>query len=794
MYEKKNGPEDESLVSTDKVGYAGDGVAAMTDMVEGLDFVGKSAIRVDARDKVRGKATYIDDMKLPGMLYGKALRSKYPHARILSIDASRAEKLPGIKGVVTGAELPFLHGEALRDNPLLARDKVRYGGEAVAAVAAVDEETAEKALALIDVEYEELPAVFDPVDAAQPGAPLIHEDLHTYHHVSACNPVKGTNIANHFHLEKGDVEKGFAESDDIFQDTFTTPMMQHSFIETHGAICLIDDENNLTLWANNDSPYRCRLEIGNALTIPLAKVRVICAPYIGGNFGGKGGLQAEALAIALALKIRNRPIKVMYTREEELCSSLVRHPSVIKMKTGVKKDGTILAREVKVYFATGAYAEKGPTVARFGGVSAAGPYKIPNVRIDSYCVYTNRQKAGAMRGYSGPQVCWAYESQMDIIANKLGLDPLELRLRHVYEDGDVHNSGQTLYAEGLKECLEKVAQSMEWGKKPLVKDQGRGIACMERAVKTPFGSAAFVKVNEDGTVDVLSSTTEVGQGSATILCQIVAEELGVPMEWVRKAAPDTSFTPFDASTTSSRSTFHMGNAVKMAAADAREQIVELAADLLEANPDDITVKDGNVFVKGVPEKARSIAKVLSQQYGSSGTVLGRGHYFPEIEGPEQYFSVNMIFWLLGAHGVDVAVNRSTGEVKILAVHAAHDTGKAVHPGNCIGQTQGGVAWGLGHALLEEIVFKDSIVLNPSFSNYRIPSALDMPEIVPMLVECLHPDGPYGAKGVGETTNVAVPPAIANAIYNAVGVRIKDLPITPDRILEALKQQGREQAP
>jgi len=348
---------------------------------------------------------------------------------------------------------------------------------------------------------------------------------------------------------------------------------------------MVDDENRLTLWANNDSPYRTRKEIADALKIPQINVRVITSPYIGGNFGGKGGLKAEACAIALAWKIRNRPIRVMFTREEEFTSAIVRHPSVIYIRSGVKKDGTIVAREVKVYLATGAYAEKGPTITRFCGVSAAGPYNIPNVKIEAYCVYTNRQLSGAMRGYGGPQGAWAYESHMDHIARKLGIDPLEFRLRHVYVDGDIHASGQEIYSEGLKECLEEVGKAMEWGKKPLGKNQGRGIACMERAVKTPFGSAAFVKVNEDGTVDLLSSTTEVGQGAETVLSQICAEELGVPLTWVKKAVPDTATTPYDTSTTSSRSTFHMGNAIKMAAADAKAQILKLAAELLECKPE-----------------------------------------------------------------------------------------------------------------------------------------------------------------------------------------------------------------
>ncbi len=762
-----------------------------TGVMEGYTYVGNSPIRLDAKSKVTGRAVFIEDIQLRGMLYGKVLRSKYAHARILSIDTSRAEKHPGVKGVVTGADLPFLHGESLVDEPFLARDKVRYLGEGVVAVAAIDERTAEEALELIEVNCEELPPVFDPTEAAKPDAPLIHEELGSYRHAPGIDPIPGTNICNHFQLRKGDVEKGFAESAHVFEDTFTTGMVHHSFIEPHGAICLIDDDNRVTLWANNDSPYRCRKEIASALNIPTSYVRVISAPYIGGNFGGKGGLKAEAIAIALAWKVRHRPIRVIYTREEEFCASSVRHPSVIHLKTGVKKDGTILSRQVKMYFATGAYAEKGPTITRFGGVSGAGPYTIPNVSVDAHCVYTNRQVAGAMRGYSGPQAAWAYESHMDIIAQKLGIDPLDMRMKHVYTDGDEHTTGQEIYSSGLKECLEKVAESMEWNKKPLDKDRGRGIACMERAIKTPFGSAAFVKVNEDARVEVLSSTTEVGQGSETVLCQIVAEELGVPLGWVSKATPDTAFTPYDASTTSSRSTFHMGNAVKMAAADAREQIIKLAAESLEANTEDLEIRDGNVYLKGVPEEPLPIHKVLGEHYGPSGTVLGRGFYFPQMKVPGKYFSTHMIFWLLGAHGVEVEVDRQTGEVKVLKVYAAHDVGKAIHPANCIGMIEGGIGFGIGFAFLEDFMFKEGSVLNPSFLSYKIPTAKEMPEVESMLVECVHREGPYGAKGIGEISNVPLPPAIGNAIYDAVGVRIKDLPITPDKVLDALKEKTKK---
>ncbi len=758
------------------------------DLVEDYEIVGKSYPRLDARDKVTGNALYLGDLKLKGMLYGKVLRSKHAHARIVKIDTSKAEELPGVKGVVTGADLNFLHGESLCDEYFLARDRVRYKGEAVAAVAAVDEETAQEALDLISIEYEALPPIFDLLEAAKPGAPLLHEKLETYYCAPGITPIPGTNICNHFELRKGDVEAGFAESDHIFEDTFTTPMQQHCTLEPHIAICLIDDNTKMTLWANNDSPYRCRKEIASSLMIPFADVRVVIAPNIGGNFGSKGGLKAEAVAIALAWKIRNRPIRIMYTREEEFSAAIGRHPSVIRMKTGVRKDGLILARQVEIYLDTGAYAEKGPTVTRFCGVSAAGPYKIPNVKIDAYCVYTNKMLAGAMRGYGGSQAAWAYESQMDIIASRLGMDPLEIRLKQVYQEGDAHITGQQQHSHGLKECLEKLAERMDWNR-PRERDRGKGIACMERAVKTPFGSAAFVYLNEDGSVDVLSSTTEVGQGSDTVLRQIVAEELGVPLDIVRKDTPDTAFTPYDASTTSSRATFHMGNAVKLAAADAKSQILNLAAPLLESRSGDLAIAKSKVYVKHAPENAISIAEVLNQHYGPSATVLGKGYYYPEMpEEAAEYYSRYMVFWLLGANGAEVEVNRRTGEVKVLKIWSAFDAGKVINPNTCEGQIQGGASMGLGFALSEELMFQDGDVMNPSFLSYKLPSALDMPEVETIFVEHPHKDGPFGAKGVGETTNVPVPPAIGNAIYDAVGVRIRNLPITPDKILKALRQK------
>ena len=756
--------------------------------------IGHSPAGLDAIDKVRGTAVYIEDIKPAGMLYGKVCRSRVPHARIVRIDTSKAEALPGVMAVVTGAEIPFNHGESLVDEPFLARDKVRYLGEAVAVVAAMDETTAQRAAALIEVEYETLPATFDAVEASQPGAPLVHEDLGAYKHAAGVTPVPATNVCNRFELRKGDVDAAFTTCDRVFEDVFSTPMQHHCTLEPHGAICLMTADGRITLWTNNDSPYRARRELSEAFGVSMADIRVITPPNIGGNFGSKGGLKAEAAATAIAWKLRGRPIRVLYSREEEFASAIGRHPSRTRIKTGVMNDGTIVAREVETYLDSGAYAEKGPTVARFCGLSAIGPYNIPNVRVDVYCVYTNKTMAGAMRGYGGPQAAWAYESQMDIIARELGLDPVEFRMRHLYGDGDEHAAGQRLTSVGLKDCVQKVAESMDWGR-PRPAGRGIGIACMERAVKTPFASAAFIKVNEDGSVDILSSTTEVGQGIDTALRQVAAEELGVSVDVVRRAAPDTSFTPFDASTTSSRSMFHMGNAVRIAAHDAKSQLLQIAAPRLGVPVEHLDIRDGRIAPMEASTPSLSIKDLLKQAYGPTGTVLGRGFFWPEVEeGDAEYYSRHMAFWLQGAAGAEVEVDPDTGEVRLVKLWGAYDVGKAINRVTCEGQIHGGASMGAGFALGEEVTFKNGVVLNPSFLGYRVPYSLDLPEQEAILVENPNPQGPFGAKGMAETTNVAVAPAIANAVADAIGVRVRHLPITPDKIVEALRRQRRGRSP
>jgi len=749
-------------------------------------FIGKSLPRVDALDKVTGRAVYGDDIKMTGLLYGKILRSTRAHARIKRIDVSKAKALEGVKAVVTGRDAPFRGGEALRDQPFLAIDKVRFIGEPVAAVAAVDEKIAEEAIKLIEVEYEDLPAVFDVFEALKPGAPLIHEELHTYEHIPIVSPVPGTNICAKFEFERGDIEKGFADADVVIEDTFTFAPSHHGQIEPFMAIAQVDYNGRITVWVPNDAPSRLRKDLSDAMKIPQDRIRVISPPYMGGGFGGKGGLKVEMVCIALAMHTECRPVKIRLTREETFEATLTRHGAVCWVKMGAKKDGRIIACHSKLFYNTGAYAEKGPTVTLHGCESGVGPYDIPNIKVEGYCVYTNRPIAGALRGYGLPQSSWAHESLIDMLSHKLGMDPLEVRLKNALVEGSINPiRGDRLFSVGLKECLEKAAKEIEWGKKR-PPNRGVGIACEYKATKTPSGSTAFVRIEQDGSVEVVTSSVEIGQGVRTILTQIVAEELGASPNLIKVTVPDTDYTPFDASTTASRTTFHMGNAVREAARDAKRQLLELASKLFNLSPDQLDTWDNKVFPKG-GGKEMTFREVITSHYGAGLSILGRGSYYPNI--PGTLFSGHSVFYMYAAHAVEIEVDVETGIITILKYVAAHDVGRAINPKACEGQIEGGVLQGIGSTLYEEIIYDDKgKMLNPNFRDYKMPTAMDMPKIIPIIVEAPHKEGPFGAKGIGEITLVPVAPAIANALFNATGVKIKELPLTAEKVYFAIKKQ------
>ena len=529
---------------------------------EQFRYVGKRVKRGDAVEKVTGQWIYGTDFTLPGMLYAKALRSPYPHARILSIDIGRARKLPGVRAAVTGEDAPYRFGSTVRDEPFLARDKVRYTGEPVAAIAAVSEEIAREAIDLIEVEYEELAGVFDPLEAMRADAPVIHEDIGSYDLEPTFTLTPNSNIINHTKIRHGDVERGFQDSDEIFEDVFTTQYVQHCPLETHVGIAQVAADGSVTLWCNSQSPYNFVRDMGNALGLPYNKVRVICTG-IGGGFGSKIYLRPEPLAVALAMHTDGKPVKNAFTRDEEFTACVTKHPAHLTFKTGVKRDGTFVARKITAIFNTGGYADTGPLVSRNGAFSGTGPYRFPHVWVDSFCVYTNNPIGGAFRGYGVPQLTWAHESQTDMIAHRLGIEPVELRRRNLFNLGDTTCTGEVLRTSvGVKETLRRAVEYCadspltESGKSTLVR--GRGVATMHKLTYTPTTSAAVVKMHQDGSANLLCSSLELGQGINTSLRQIVAEALGVPMDHVSVSPPDTSYTPYDQSTRScTRETFRI---------------------------------------------------------------------------------------------------------------------------------------------------------------------------------------------------------------------------------------------
>jgi CO/xanthine dehydrogenase Mo-binding subunit len=767
-----------------------------------LTVVGKPVTRVDAEEKITGEAVYGYDLVLPNMLFGKTLFSTKAHAKIKKINTEKAKKLPGVVAVITGDDAPWTHGEAVKDKPFLAQGKVRYIGEPVAAVAAEDEDAAQAAVRLIEVEYEDLPVYLDPEEACKPGCVEIHENYDKYRKADFMVRGSAPNVAEHFKLRTGNVETGFKQSDLVLEERYSVPMIQHAAMEPHSAHAQFDKESGrLTIWVANDAPFRALHEITEALNMPKDKVRFI-NPLQGGGFGSKGGLKVEPIAVALAFHTNGRPVRVKFNREETFISTLTRHEAVIYSKTGVKNDGTLMARQMTIYWGAGAYAEKSPTVCIRGSLPAPGPYRIPHVKVDGYAVYTNKPVAGSYRGYGIPQGAWAGEQQMDEIARRLGMDPIAIRMKNIFVEGDVSYWGEQLHAVGLKETLVKATEAIEYGQKsahtkPGVKI-GKGFACIQKPTRSPTTSAAGVLVNAKGDVTVLAGTVEIGQGCNTILSQVAAEELKVPIHKVHMHQLDTDVIPYDASTTSSRSTYHMGNAVRRASIHAREQIMEAASPMLEVKTQDLEYGDGKVFIKDQPQMALPIGEVVRRKLGINGEVRGDGSYTYEIgkdldleTGHSDHASA---FYMYATQAAEVAVDEDSGRVRVLRMSAAHDVGKAINPLNCAAQIEGGVVMGIGSALHEEMVIDNAgKVRNPSFLDYHLVTSLDTPAMIPIIVECAEPEGPYGAKGLGEPGLAPTPAAIGNAVTDAVGVRVYDLPLKPENVYWALQKKKKDAA-
>lgn len=764
-----------------------------------LTVVGTDQPNIDGYLKSTGQAVYGTDFELPGMLVGKYLRSQHPHARILHIDVDRAKKHKGVRTVVTGKDFPKRFGLVLRDQTFMAVDRVRYVGEPVVGVAAVDLDTALEALELIRVDYEPLPALFDPLESKREDAFLIHPELGEYECAPGFHPVAGTNIANHLKVRTGDVEEGFKQSDLVFEGTYRTQAVHHVYMEPNAHVAQFTCDGKLTIWADTQTTYLSRLKLSETLGLPMSKVRVI-ATYVGGGFGGKH-FQAQPETVALAMKTDGVPVKVQFTREESFQGTALRHPSIVTIKTGVKKDGTFAARKIRVIMDTGAFSERGVMVTKNGGYSSPGPYRFPNVWIDAYCVYTNKTISGAFRGFGIPQVCWAHEVHMDELAGQLGIDPYELRMKNAFRERDVTWTGQTLHSVSVRECLEAAHEAIEWPRKRAHGGnirRGRGIAAMHKTTVT-FSAGATIKINEDGTVNVLSAAVDCGQGSNTMLGQIVSEELGVKPEAVVMAASDTDIGPFDWGTAASRVTFILGPAIKKAAIDARNQLLDRAAEQMEARPEDLFIQDGMIRFKSDLNKGLPIPGVFmgNHRQGGKGTpVIGVGTHNNEVTPLDEmgHGEKPTPCWMHAAQAAEVEVDVETGDVRVTKLVGAHDVGRAINPISCVAQIEGALATGLGYALSEELQYDGGECINPTLADYKIPTALDCPPYVPVIIEVAHDEGPYGAKGLGEPGLAPTAAAIANAIYDACGVRIYDLPLTAEKVyaaLQRLRAEGKE---
>jgi CO/xanthine dehydrogenase Mo-binding subunit len=743
--------------------------------------VGRSPPRLEARAKVTGQAEYTHTMRLPGMLHGKIFRSTVAHGRIKSVDTSAAKKVPGVYRVITSEDVrkvipePY-YGPAFHDQPILAIDKVHYVGEPVAVVLAADPHIAEEAAQLIVAEYEELPAIFDEVEAAE-NKILVHQELKpagTFADLKHLKGRKGTNIALDFKLRRGDVDKAFADAVQVFEHTFRTQKVLHLALEPFASI---GDwkETGVTIYSASQGPSFVRTEIARLLGWPENRVR-IKVPYLGGGFGGKLYIKLEALVTALSMIVR-RPVKVALTMEEQFYT-ITKHPSTFRIKTGVDKNGRITARKCEVYWNGGAYADIGPRVTQKSGFTASGPYDIDNVWIDSYALYTNVPPAGALRGFGIPQLVWAYESHTDMIARALKVDPLEFRRKNILREGRPHATGQILENAKHERALERVAERLNWTK-PLDRGtgtlrRGRGVAVAIKAVISPTTSVANVIIAGDGSTTLYCGTVDMGQGSDTSMAQMVGEVLNIPTESVKVVQRDTDVTPYDMGTLGSRSLFHMGHAVRLAAEEARDKIKALARDV------------------GEPEGSNiPLAELFKKKYGmQAGNIVGTGIYKPDYVPPDPATGLTpnaTPFWMCAAAGAEVEVDTETGQVKIARLINVVDCGRPVNPRIVETQISGASLMQLGFTLFEKMHLDAGQVTNASLADYKIPGMLDLPTVMENeAVDAHQSNGPFGAKGVGETATFCVSPAIANAIADACGVRLTELPLNAEAVFRALR--------
>jgi len=746
--------------------------------------VGRSIPRLESRDKVTGRTEYTHTMRLPGMLYAKLFRSTVAHGLIKSIDVSAAKALPGVVQVVTIDDVKELipepyYGPAFHDQPVLADGKVRFVGEPVAAVLARDPHIAERAVDLITAHYEELPAVYDEIEALTTKV-FVHDELKpagTFADLKHLKGVRGTNVALDYRLRLGDFEEAYAGAAHKFEHEFTTQKVLHLSLEPFATIadCRTD---SVTIHTGSQSPSFVRIEIARLLGWPENKVRVR-VPFLGSGYGSKLYIKLEALAVALSVVAR-KPVRVAATMEE-MFYQITKHPSTIRIKSGVDDTGRIVARKCEVFWNGGAYADIGPRVTQKAGLTASGPYDIGNVAIDSFALYTNLTPSGALRGFGLPQTAWAYESHMDMMARALDIDAAKFRRANLMQEGGLHTTGQVIEDAPLDKVLDRILERLAWNK-PFDRGngairRGRGFGIAIKAVTSPTTSVAMIQVAADGSITLYCGTVDMGQGSDTAMAQIVGESLNVPAEAVKVVHSDTEVTPYDMGTLGSRSLFHMGLAIQRAADDVRGKIAALRKDV------------------GEPEGSNApLSELFKKRYGmQAGTIIGSGAFKPDYvsPSPEDGRSPNVTpFWFVAGAGAEVEIDTETGHVRITRLINVVDAGRAVNPKNLETQISGGATMQLGFTMFEQMNIDGGQVTNASLADYKIPGFHDLPVVMEnFYVEHAQSNGPFGAKGAGESSTFCISPAIANAIEDAVGVRLTALPLTPEAVYRAMRAKA-----
>ena len=760
--------------------------------ISDLSIVGQPVSRTDARLKATGNLAYGADYPQENFLHGKILRSPFPHANIRTIHIDKAKELPGVVAVLLAKDVPGRNGfgVVIPDQPVICGEKVRFVGDAVALVAAETEAIAQKALSLIEVDYDPLPAIFDPRESLKPGALPIHE--------------KGNLLAHH-KLRKGDVEKGFSEADVILERTYKVPFVEHGYLEPDMTMAIPQADGSILIQGPMQAPFTVRRNVAAVLGVPINLVRVKSVS-MGGGFGGKEDSPIDIGCRAAVLAAHTKcPVRISLEREEVTLQTAKRHPHIMEVKVGAKKDGRMVAFQGTIYNEKGAYASLGPLVNIHSAIMMPGPYEIPNSKVDAYLCYTNHPFGGAMRGFGAPQVCFAHESMMDELALELGMNPLEIRRKNAFRWGSTTATGQILKESmGLREAIEACAKAFDWDRRyreagyvDPERSRRRGVGMALGFYRTSIGTGfdgcgANVYVHEDGSVLLYTGITELGQGSCTVLPQICAEELGIEVEDIRLVSPDTDLVPESGPTVGSRSTTLMGNAIILAARQVKESLMEMASQMLFVPVERLEAKNRRLYDRENPGRFVSFKAAAARCMAVGKRLIGQGWWTPPPLGVdlETLQGDPYFVYSYSAQMAEVVVDVQTGEVEVTEHVAAFDIGKAVNPQAVEGQIEGGLAMGLGYALMEEVVLKDGRIQNLNLQDFIIPTALDVPEMKPIILEMKTQYGPYGAKGVGEMPNIPAAPAIVNAVAHACGGRVRSLPAGPEKVYWAMKGAGK----